>query len=165
MVTLCTCDTEEGHDGAMGVVSPALLPHQGLDPQPPRQSSSAGHHHHFFLIPSPQTVILGSRAASAAALVLCSPVSQLCIDTLVGAAAALLSTVGLLSRLLHHLAELNSLHIHIKVSSARVKGGIHPYPASCVASYPASDLGVQQDPYPPIHVTIQKSNDERCRNV
>ena len=129
LVTLYTCDTEEGHDGAMGVVSPALLPHQGPDLQPPRQSSSAGHHHYFFLIPSPQTVILGSRAASAAALVLCSPVSQLCIDTLVGAARLsyrpwVLLSRARLSRARHcsgHLAALTT-----KVRSALPRAGSTP---------------------------------------
>ena len=142
MVTLCTCDTEEGHDGAMGVVSPALLPHQGLDPQPPRRSSSAGHHHHFFLIPSPQTVILGSRAASAAALVLCSPVSQLCIDTLVGAALALLSTVGFAfeGTAFEGTALLRpSGGSHHQGQIRIAKGGIHPLPQPPLVSFQLPD--------------------------
>ena len=67
---LCTCDTEEGHDGAMGVVSLALLHlhhhHQSLAaPLLPRKSSLAGQHHNYHLALSPQTVILSFKLASA----------------------------------------------------------------------------------------------------
>ena len=78
----CTCDTEEGHDGAMGVVSPALAPHQDLAALPPAKASLAGQHHKHSPLPT-KTVILSGTCTCAP----CSPVSQLCIDTLVGAAA------------------------------------------------------------------------------
>ena len=69
LMTLCTCDTEEGHDGAMGVVSLALHHHhhhQSLAPPLlPRKSSLAGQHHNYHLAPSPQTAILSFKLASA----------------------------------------------------------------------------------------------------
>ena len=88
--------------------------------------------------PFPQTVILGSRAASAAALVLCSPVSQLCIDTLVGAALALLSTVGFAFEGTAFegtvlLRPSGGSHHQGQISLA--KGGIHPLPQPPLVSF------------------------------